>query len=62
MEYFDRRAFQRARATDEPIAISAGNVEIEQADQPVITRIAKVVAMHEGNADPLRCRFEHQRA
>lgn len=62
VEQLDRRAFERARAAHEPIAIGAVDVEIEQPHQAVIMRILEMVAMHEGDADALRRRFEHQRA
>ena len=62
MENPHRAALQIARAADEPVAVGAFHLDIEQPRQPVVMGAAKVIVVHDGDAQSLRGGLQDQLA
>src|SRR3546814_8373058 len=60
VEQLDRGLAERARTADEPIAVGAVDVEIEQADEARIVSVVEMMAVHKCHADALRRGLKHQ--
>ncbi len=60
VEQLHRLLLECARAADEPVAVRAVHLDIEQADQTRVLRMFEMAGMHEGDAQPLRGGLQHQ--
>ena len=56
MKNLDRSLLQRAGAADEPVAVRAFDLDIEQPGQARVFRIGKMAAVHDCDAEAVcRC-------
>ena len=62
MKNLDRPLLERAGAADEPVAVRAFDLDIEQPRQARVAGVGEVAAVHDRNAEAVCGGLQHQLA